>query len=386
MIRRQDGFTLTELLITMVIFVFAIGAITNVFVPLITQFKQHSKIAETQIEGAVGLEILRKDLEQAGFGLPWVIPSAVSYSEGSGTTSGSVPTPDTYNDASTNPPRPFVTGSTITGLGGSDYLVIKATSITANNAVMKWTEVVGGAGGAYTVKIWGSPLEDLNTGDRIIVLIPSRGTTNQRILVNSGTSFYTQFDATNIPAGFVPTTQNDIYLIYGVDSTNNLRMPFNRADYYISRGTGTSIPPRCAAGTGILMKSIIDQTNGNRSAGTPLLDCVADFHVIFRLDRNLDGTIESVSDILTDPSSGANLTARDIRQQVKEVRVYILAHEGQKDSNYTYPNSTIDIPDSTDPGAGAKRTFNFTSSGITDWQHYRWKLYRIVVKPGNLGV
>ena len=68
MINRQDGFTMTELLITMTIFVFAIAAISNIFVPLLTQFKQQSRLAETQIEGAVGLDILRRDLEQAGFG------------------------------------------------------------------------------------------------------------------------------------------------------------------------------------------------------------------------------------------------------------------------------------------------------------------------------
>lgn len=384
MIKRQAGFTLTELLITMAIFIFAITAITNVFVPLVTQFKQQSRIAETQIQGIVGLDILRRDLEQAGFGLPWVLPTAVTYLEGSNTTSGSIPAPNvsTINDATADPPRAIASINDVTGLGGSDYLVIKATSVATNDASMKWTQVVGTAVGGSSVKVWNSSVEDLNTGNRVIVIIPSRGVNNQRVLVNNGGTFYTQFNAGAFPTVFAPSTENDIFLIYGVDPSLNLRMPFNRADYYIENVTGTIIPSRCAPGTGILMKTVIDQTSGNRNAGIPLLDCVADIQIIFRLDRNSDGNL-SATDVLN-TLTGTPLTAQEIREQLKEVRVFILAHEGQKDPGYTYPNSTITLPPASDLGAGAGRTFNFISSGIANWQNYRWKVYSIVVKPNNL--
>jgi len=58
MIKREDGFTLVELMITMVVFVFFIAAASNVFTGLRTQFKQQIKLAETNIEGIGGLEIL----------------------------------------------------------------------------------------------------------------------------------------------------------------------------------------------------------------------------------------------------------------------------------------------------------------------------------------
>ena len=388
MIRKQAGFTMTELLITMAIFIFAITAVTNVFVPLVTQFKQQSRIAETQTEGIVGLEVLRRDLEQAGFGLPWVIPTGITYSEGSSSTSGSIPAPNTYNEATvsgtTDPPRAIVTGTDIAGLGGSDYLVIKATSVADNSAAMKWTQVIGAAGGGSTVRIWNSSTEDLSATDRVIAIIPSRGLSNRRVLVNNGTAFSTQFTAsasspTAFPSGFAPSTENDVHLIYGVDPSTDLRMPFNRADYFIENLTSTTIPARCAAGTGVLMKYVIDQATGNRGTGMPLLDCVAYFQVVFRL---VDPTNEN-NLIVADDLSG--LTAQQLREQLAEVRVYILAHEGQKDMNYTYPNSTLQITDMNDPAYSLGMMFNFTTSGITDWQHYRWKVYRIVVKPNNLG-
>ena len=381
MIRKQAGYSIVELIITMAIFVVTIVAASNIFVSLLSQFKQQSKIAETQIGGLVGMDLFRRDLEQAGFGLPWVISTDVIYNEGSSATTGTIPAPNLYNDATTDPPRPFVSDDNVAGLGGSDYLVIKATSVSEDAAAMKWTHLVGTAGGGCDVKIWGSADEDLVDGDYVISVIPTRGGTNQRILVNNGANFSATFNQSTFPAVYAPSTFNDTFLVYGVNTGTALRMPFNRADYYID-GNAT-LPPRCAAGTGILVKTVISHTNGNRGAELPIMDCVADMQVVFSLDRNGDGTI-TYAGALTD-TSGTDLTARQIREQVKEVRVYVLAHEGQKDITYTYPNTTLVIPATPDPASGAGRTFNFATSGITDWQHYRWKIYRLAVQPNNLG-
>jgi prepilin-type N-terminal cleavage/methylation domain-containing protein len=376
MIKKESGFTLVELLITMAIFVLTIAAASEIFVPLLTQFKQQSKIAETQIQGLAGLEILRKDLEQAGFGLPWVIPSGVSYSEGSSSTTSPILAPNDpkIDDASSNPPRAIVSINNVAGLGGSDYLVIKATSLATNDVAAKWTYVVGASGGGGSVKSWGSSLEDLKSNDRVIVLIPMRGENNQRILVNNGSTFSVLFSS-SFPDAFSPATEDDLYLIYGVDPDTDLRMPFNRADYYIRKVSGTIIPDRCAPSTGILMKSVINHANGNRGPGIPLLDCVADMQVTFGVDNDGDGDFEpsvgGSTDNYIDDITG--LTAQEIREQVKEVRVYILAHEGQRDINYTHSTSTVTVGD-----FGLGRNFDLTT--ITDWQKYRWKVYTVIVK------
>jgi len=390
MIKREAGFTLVELLITMVIFVFTIAAASNIFVSLLTQFKQQSKIAETQTEGLVGLDLLRRDIEQAGFGLPWNIAAAVTtatYSEASGTLSPLAFPPSNYNDAPDSP-RAVLSDDNI-GLNGSDYLVIKATSVATNDATMKWAYVVQeDVGGVLqsVVKTWGSGVEDLDPTDRVIVMIPSRGTNNQRILVDSGGVFSVQFQ--NVPdSAYSPGIERDLYLIYGVDPDTDLRMPFNRADYFIrGAGGGFAIPPRCAPGTGVLMKSVINQADGARGAGMPLLDCVADMQVVFGVDVDNDGDFEPGAALSTDAYTAdiSAFNALQVRQQVREIRVYLLAHEGQKDTTYTYPNATVALPAAPDPGSGSGSTFDFDAALITDWENYRWKTYRIVVKPNNL--
>jgi len=71
--QKQTGFTLVELMVTMVIFVLVIAAASSMFTGILNQFKQQSKIAETNIEGLAGLQMFRTDIEQAGYGLPMTL-------------------------------------------------------------------------------------------------------------------------------------------------------------------------------------------------------------------------------------------------------------------------------------------------------------------------
>jgi prepilin-type N-terminal cleavage/methylation domain-containing protein len=383
-LKKNAGFTLIELLITMVIFILVIAAGSQIFTGLLTQFKQQSKIAETNIEGVVGLEILRQDIEHAGYGLPWVIPTGLTYSEASSSPAS------TYNDAS-NPPRAILSGNNV-GFNGSDYLVIKAINVATSNQCRKWTTLKAAPFGSSPApgnpRIWVPDRENVNKKDdgttdnnvRVIVLSPGATEVNSRTLVINGTIFFTNYsNITTSP--WPPTDATETHIIYGVDPDTDLRMPFNRADYYVST---TNVPQKCAAGTGVLIKSVIEQATGNRGAGLPLLDCVADIQVIFGLDNDEDGDfvdgIGTPADGYSDDVSG--LTVQQIRTRIKEVRIFILAHEGQIDANYTYPNNSIAIPPPSDPAAGLGSTFNLTA--LTNWQNYRWKVYTLVVKPNNL--
>jgi prepilin-type N-terminal cleavage/methylation domain-containing protein len=399
----EAGFTLVELLITMVIFVFFIAAASQVFTGLLTQFKQQSKIAETNIEGIIGLEILRQDIEHAGYGLPWNLNGA-SYSEAGVETATPWVDRDFNDGPPTNPARGTDPGDPASNppgairsgngyaLNSSDVLVIKAINVARNNASEKWTHLFTG----NTVTKWNPARERLETSDRVIVLSP--GTT--RTLVVNGGSFTTRYNANTDPTpdglmdpAFAPGDNTETRVVYGVTPpanpvTTSLRMPFNRADYYVRRPT--TMPQRCAkkigtdTGTGILYKATVNQADGLLNE-LPLFDCAADMQVDFWLDTDGDGRIN------WPPSDNISaLTAQQIREQVKEVRVYILAHEGQKDINYDFSMggtreflSAIEVLDNN------SRTINFvnlkTLIGNPEYKYYRWKVYTIVVKLMNLG-
>jgi len=369
LIRREEGFTLVELMIAMVMFVFVIAATSQIFTGLLTQFKQQSKIAETNIEGIVGLDMMRRDLEHVGYGLPWVIPAGVSYSEVPAGDAGAA-----YNECTGTcnaVPRSVMAGSG-TGFNGSDELVIRGTNIARSAAAQTWTTLRTG-----DTKTNGLSGESFANDDRVIVVSPGSTSVETRQLVVNGTDWDTTYNATS---AFAPGDETRTFVIYGIALGGNggvLRMPFNRTDYYISTA---NVPSRCASNTGVLMKSVLSQADGTRTDFLPMLDCVADMQVVFRLDSTVppDGTAESADDLAV-----AGLTAQQVREQLMDIRVYILAHEGQRDPNFTYGTNPVYVGNAA---IGGGRNFDFTTvpSPIADWQNYRWKLYTIVIRPINL--
>jgi len=253
-------------------------------------------------------------------------------------------------------------------------LVIKAVNVSTAAAAQKWT-YVSNSGAANTLRTWTGVIDETLQGtDSIIAINPVIGD-RQRVLINNAGVFSTTFGA--LPSGggggsanFEPLADTyDTYIVYGIDDNNppTPRMPFNRADYYVKR-PAAGAPTRCEASTGVLYKATINHNGGGLNE-LPIIDCVADFQVVYRLDTDGNGTIDAASTTL------AGLTATQVRDQVKEIRIYIIAHEGQLDTTYTSP-TTITIDDVG--GAGAFKIFNVPNL------NYRWKLYTLVVTPNNL--
>ena len=407
-LRDQRGFTLLELVVSMGIFITLMLITTNSFNRIAQQSSLQSKSAETQIEGIIGLEILRADLEQAGFGLPWSFQNPLQYAEAD--MDGSVkPTsnywvsggPNSFNDSSStgsgNPPRAVVSGNTKFNFDsnnrGATYLVIKSLNVATNDTVKKWTNFSVDQAGVKTLKQWDVASRNFVDEDRVIVIKNNMSSTppSRELLVNgtgTGASFSTRFATYS---SFVKNVPNSSTLqMYGVapatsPNSNLVRMPFNRADYFVMRTAGT-VPIDCAPNTGVLYKSTINQIPAPSSSGggygsvIPLLDCVADFQVVYGLDTDGAGRVNLHTDSLP-----ATMTAAEIRNQVREIRAYILAQDGHRDVFYTYPSSTVDVGESFDGGTTLMgRHFDLASLIGTGWQNYRWKVYTIVVRPKNL--
>lgn len=378
MIKRDKGFTLIELLIATTIFIIAIAAIARLFITTAGQFKQQSKMTETYIEGMIGLEHLRLDIGHAGYGLPWNFDGAASYLEAINNGS-TVQVETSYNDSASNVPRAFVSGDG-EGANGSDILVIKAVNIAMNEASQKSTTLQAG----NVKRVWGIANEDFaGSADLLIIIDPGSTDANSRTLRNTA---YPSTINDSSTGGFAPTGDaiNATYIIYDVapwtPTAPTIRMPFNRADYYINT-TGT-IPAGCAAGTGIFYKATVNHSDGALNP-LPLLDCVADFQVVYGLDNDENGELDAYSNDLV----GAGISdAKQTRDRVKEVRIYILAHEGQRDTRYTFDEftGTDTCPTCIRVGRSAVLGRDFDIQGIANYLNYRWKVYTLIVKPTNL--
>ncbi len=113
--------------------------------------------------------------------------------------------------------------------------------------------------------------------------------------------------------------------------------------------------------------NLLRRTGGNainNTGGTPVLTCVADFQVRFDLDTNGDNIVDSEN------TSTLPTTPDLLRSQLKRINLYLLVQEGKKDMKFNFTGST-------------------SIDGITlnlpeDFQHYRWKVIKISVKPMDL--
>ncbi|MBP2668236.1 MAG: pilW-3 [Deltaproteobacteria bacterium] len=355
--RNESGISLLEVVIALAIVMLVLYAAMTFFIGTVRQYKVQTKIIETNVEGVLGLELLRRDVESLGFGLPW--DNGVSYTERSGVASEIT----ALND-SPGAPRPVlsVDNASFT-VNSSDYLVIRSARVGSSDAAGKWTILQTGP----VTRPWGSAEEDLSGTDRVIVIAPGGVNQNRRTLVTpvGGTNFSSL-------AAYAPIDANQANIVYGIDNGTLVR-PFNRAEYYIDDTAGT-VPPRCAANTGVLVKAVVEHDpNGTTPVLLPLLDCVADMQVVYGLDTNADRAVEDWEDDITPLSAGM------IRTQLVEVRVHILAQEGQRDPSYTHTASSVTVG-----SEGAGRSFDLNGIIGSGYQHYRWKVYSIVVKPRNL--
>lgn len=420
----DKGFTLVELLVAMAVFIVIMVIAAQAFNSIITNSSKYAKMEETNIEGVIGLEIMRHDMEQMGFGLPWgwsqrdtsgtgtgdLIDSTISYLESTDTLGLKV------NDATGNVPRAFVgigKGSlttTATYLG--DFFGLKGTSVGRDKGSQRWTFVpynnLSTSSGRVSQPVAASgsnPPRGGTSPDKVIAVNLNFNDTNKdhRLLIEPGsnTFFFINFSMTTITDNYLPATDQDTVLLYGIDGNTEPRMPFNRADYFVS--TSGDVPRFCAPGTGVLYKATVNHGTTS-SAGAynpiPLLDCVADMRVVTGWDESADamGSVNTFASLPTTVGGtpadvvgpgivGTYMTsAEEIRKRLKVVKVYILAQEGKLDPTYQGPTTMVvgANPSAGDNSNNGLSTANNTYTFSTDQRQYRWKLYRIVVRPKNL--
>jgi len=435
----RRGFTLIETLVAMSLFLVLLAMAGKAFSLIVAKASQYSKMEESNIEGIIGLEVMRHDIEQAGLGLPWgfcyrqttpqlaLVTGNVTYNESADTNGINLNDSNGGTTSAGQPPRAFVG---LAGLGAfsSNYFGIKATTVSRDKASQNWTYIpfnnYSSVSGRESRPVTFSN-HNLKAGDKVTMIaydfiykdnevaadFAVTGTSgsdnfNHRLIVEPSNDKYfsVNYNTTGgIVADYLPIKDQQSYMVYGIDSTTTPRMPFNRADYFIKVPSGSTsigdggLPPFCAPSTGVLYKATVNHLDGKYNY-LPLLDCVADMQVVLGWSSlpvsDSNRPVDSYSTLPTTVGGAVSATngkandiktwltnAKDVREHLKVVKIYILAQEGKRDLNYTTPGSIV-VGDITGNDGLTQKTF--TPSSSPDQQHYRWKLYRIVTSPKNL--
>lgn len=279
---NNRGVTLIELLVTLVILGITLSAVYLTYNSILVDFKQQTKISETQMDKDLGLEILRLDLEHLGYGIA------------TNTDNRSI-----EFDGNTLTIRSTINSTSQDTFG---FALVDCTS--GANSSYRIDEVVEKPGDDNATKI----------RDFVVLNMDNYSFKESKLNFNIKT--------TNL---YTPCTDNNTYIMlpYNNTAVSGCDGQFcNKISYKLST---TQTLGTCNPNTKNLLRSI-----GN-SAGMPILNCVADFEARFQLDNNLDGIPEVTQSTLNIPNSDM--------KKLKLVDVYLLVQDGQKDRKYTSPNA-----------------------------------------------
>lgn len=115
----------------------------------------------------------------------------------------------------------------------------------------------------------------------------------------------------------------------------------------------------CAQGTEILQRFV-----SNNGQDLPIMNCVADWQVVFELDNN-----DRISDFDAEFSN-----PEDIRDRLKMIHVYVLAQEGgyKEDFDFSQEYSL----------QGVEETLSLED--VPDYSNYRWNMINFSIQPKDL--
>ncbi len=379
--RANGGFTMVELLVTMIIISIVIGITYSSFTTIVKDVKSETRSVESVMDVLSGVEMLRLDLTHMGFGLA---------EQGTENNQNRKQEPCGYPiraiSVDGNPPgcNPGGNDDRVTLDNKSQALIIRSTVNTTNVDTFGWTQVRCG--------------EMANTvAPNTYGFIPS----NPMVIINNDFKFLGQSDFANI-AQFCTETDAILYAfpVELAPATACEVQPCNRINYKL--GASQTLPA-CHPKT----------FNLNREIGTgipqPVINCVANFQVRFRYDNNGDGLIDA-SEVIDDIANKNNA--------IRRVDVYLLLQDSNFDADittakYTAADFTVNEDfnndgDTNDPGeeavnlatsAPSCNTSNFPANlpmpAWTDiasfpspacfpnFHNYRWRVVKISVQPKN---
>jgi len=295
-LRSRKGFTLVELLVSLFIAALLISAVYLSFVAMLKLTQKETVSLEAKIEKAVGLEIMRVDVEHAGYGI-----------------------------ATNSPDLPVEWNGTA--------LTIRSVYNITRKETYKWGLVLHNGTG-NCVQVAAKP-ETFEPSDYVIAVEPKGGSTQA---VFNGT--WNEFCSQNFTGTF-------LLFSYNGRVTSGCSSQFcNKFTYFLKESARKYVPEYCS--TRLSLKRKV----GNRSM--PLIYCVGDFTVRFDWDNNSDGVIEPEEQNQNITITSSSASAEEVRKRLKLVRIYILTQEGGCDPKYVSPESftvdnvTLSLPEPRD--------------------------------------
>jgi type IV pilus assembly protein PilW len=358
---RSRGVTLIELMVGMAIGLISTIIITQVFALAEGQKRTTTAGSDAQVNGALSLYTLERNVQMAGFGLTttrdafgcpiraqrggtnvtWTLAPVV-INDGASGASDSI---TTMMGVNLNPPLPTRV-SEAHPADGTEFLVGSPVGFNVGDAVVAVPESIDAANWCTLFSV--------------TALVSDASGHHVAHTVNSTTGIWNQDPAASIlPATGYPAAS---YLI------NAGRLVSRR--YFVDTTTNS------------LQEAVTDtQVGVAEAAARDLYPQVVNLQALYGKDTNADGIVDTYDNVTPTTQLGW--------VQVRTIRIAVVARSTQYERDEVTTSQPLwDVGNAgTVAGAvpcGDSRCITLTINGVPDWQHYRYKVYDTVVPLRNV--
>lgn len=364
-LRAQRGFSLIELMVGVVIGLLTVLVITQVMTLVEGKRRTVSMGSDAQVNAALALFTLQRDIQQSGYGAiasPDALGCTVNYQYGSSGTAGSftlAPAVITPGSSATVPDSVALIQANIPGFS-APMLLTGAHTSTDNHFTV--ASSLGAAVGNQMIavpQVWDATV---NTCTLFSV-------------TNDTASPATTLSKGNVPhvfagSGAAQWNQNSL-----LPSTGYLS-----GSYLLNMGA-LVLRTYSVSAAGNLQVKEVSSADGS-STTQDLYPQIVNLKVLYGKDTNADGVVDTYD--TTAPTTNADW------KKVLSVRIALVARSNQYEKDLvTTAAPQWDLGSATTVTGAA--TCNSTSqcltlgvSQVTDWQHYRFKVYDTIVPLRNM--
>jgi type IV pilus assembly protein PilW len=357
---RQRGFSLIELMVGVVIGLLAVLVITQVMAMAEGKKRTVSMGSDAQVNGALALFALQRDIEQAGYGaiaLPDAIGCTVKYKNS--TNAGTF----------TLAPVVITDGGSASA---SDTVAVLQGNTVNFSAPMGLTGIALPTDDHFTVKSsFGAVVGNM------MIAVPQGWTMSGSVpcgvfsVTNSASPATAKLTSTNVPHGSGSSwNQSSVF------PTTNIAS----GSYLLNMGAMVSRTYSVSA-AGNLQSADLSLTDGSTTT-QDLYPQIVMMQAMYGKDSNGDGKVDTYDK--TAPASNAEW------QKVLSIRIAVVARSNQYEKDVVTAavplwdvGSAITVAGTASCNSGSK-CLSLDVSTLADWQHYRYKVYDTIVPLRNV--
>lgn len=360
--RAEQGFTLIELMVGVLLGMITVIVIGQVLVQSESQRRNVSTGGDANVNGSLALYSIQRDVQMAGYGIsnPAALGCTVKYKHGTDAASSFTLAPVIITRGTSGAP------DSITILQGNTPSTAVPMSITSDQT------------GRFQV----TTTMGVRAGDQVVA-VP------QAWSPSDTTNWCLLYEVTNSTASADTTLSNDNLPHASTSDWNGAGLApsggYPSGSYLLNLGA-PSVKTYSVSGSYNLQLTERIASNGSTST-QDLYPQIVNMQALYGWDTNGDGTVDEYSH--TTPTSTADW------QKVVSIRLAIVARSSQFERDAVTTSepqwdvgAEASFPDYTTTSCGtASKCITLTISNVgtgTDWQHYRYKVYTTTVPLRNI--